>query len=123
MALGEQMESDPDDPKDGADEEESGIPALYTYLAQFMDHDLTFGPEGSFQKQRDPDALVDFRTPAFDLDCVYGRGPGDQPYIYDGDKFFAGDSLTGGTAGATDLLRNPKNGRAIIGDPRNDENT
>ena len=44
MALGKQMEASPDDPHDGADEEESGIPALYTYLGQFIDHDLTFGP-------------------------------------------------------------------------------
>ena len=26
--------------------------------------------------------LVDFRTPRFDLDNVYGRGPADQPYLY-----------------------------------------
>ena len=67
-----------DAPKDGADEEESGIPSLYTYLGQFIDHDITFDPTSSLQKQNDPDALVDFRTPAFDLDNVYGRGPDDQ---------------------------------------------
>jgi hypothetical protein len=27
-------------------------------------------------------ALVDFRTPRFDLDNLYGRGPDDQPYMY-----------------------------------------
>lgn len=70
------MISDFDPPKDGPDDEESGIPALYTYLGQFIDHDLTFDPDGSFQKQKDPDATTDFRTPAFDLDNVYGRGPG-----------------------------------------------
>jgi len=84
-ALGKAMAAAPDAPKDGTDEEESGIPALYTYLGQFIDHDLTFDPASSLQKQNDPDALVDYRTPAFDLDCVYGRGPGDQPYLYDGD--------------------------------------
>jgi hypothetical protein len=126
MALGKHMEADPDPPKDGADEEESGIPALYTYLGQFIDHDLTFGPEGSFQKQRDPDALVDFRTPAFDLDCVYGRGPGDQPYLYqdDGKSFLLGSAIGGGgDPNAVDLPRNSaKPARALIGDPRNDEN-
>lgn len=126
MALGQHMEALPDDPHDGADEEESGIPALYTYLGQFIDHDLTFGPEGSFQQQRDPDALVDFRTPAFDLDCVYGRGPGDQPYLYqdDGKRFLLGTAIGGGgDPHAVDLPRNGATpARALIGDPRNDEN-
>ncbi len=124
-ALGTAMEAPHDNPFDGADPEESAIPSLYTYLGQFIDHDLTFGPEGSFQKQRDPDALVDFRTPAFDLDCVYGRGPGDQPYLYDGDRFLLGNPIGGGgDPNAADLPRNNANpARALIGDPRNDENS
>ena len=85
-------EADPADPKDGKDDEESGIPALYTYLGQFIDHDLTFDPASSLQKQNDPDALVDFRTPAFDLDNIYGRGPADQPYLYDGEMRFCSAS-------------------------------
>src|SRR5262245_9398321 len=87
-ALATEMTSDFDKPFDGKDEEESGIPSLYTYLGQFIDHDLTFDPVSSLAKQNDPDSLVDFRTPAFDLDNVYGRGPDDQPYMYDGDKLF-----------------------------------
>ena len=122
--------ADPADPKDGPDNEESGIPAAYTYLGQFIDHDLTFDPASSLQKQNDPDALVDFRTPRFDLDNVYGRGPDDQPYLYeDGRSFILGSALTGAAANpkAKDLPRsqpnNPKDPRrAIIGDPRNDEN-
>src|SRR5215472_15730014 len=74
--LGDALSADFDPPKDGQDEEESGIPSLYTYLGQFIDHDITFDPASSLQKQNDPDALIDFRTPAFDLDNVYGRGPG-----------------------------------------------
>jgi hypothetical protein len=118
-------EADPADPKDGKDDEESGIPALYTYLGQFIDHDITFDPASSLQKQNDPDALVDFRSPAFDLDNVYGRGPADQPYMYDnGNAFLLGAPLHGGIdPNARDL---PRNGaaiqRALIGDPRNDEN-
>src|SRR5450631_4870932 len=116
-----------DPPKDGADDEESGIPALYTYFGQFIDHDLTFDPDASFQKQKDPDATEDFRTPAFDLDNVYGRGPGDQPYMYDssGLKFLLGGPLQNGTdPNSTDLARNSDNpARALIGDPRNDENS
>src|SRR6516225_11242683 len=115
-----------DPPKDGTDDEESGIPALYTYLSQFIDHDLTFDPSSSLQKQDDPDALTDFRTPAFDLDNIYGRGPNDQPYMYqsDGQTFLLGSALTGGDPKATDLPRNSASpARAVIGDPRNDENT
>src|SRR5262245_10684645 len=119
------MTAEPDPAKDGTDPEESGIPAAYTYFGQFIDHDLTFDPASSLQKQNDPDALVDFRTPRFDLDCVYGRGPDDQPYLYDGrNQFLLGDPLSGGgDPGARDLARNQATPRrALIGDPRNDEN-
>jgi heme peroxidase len=132
--LGTAMVAETDLPKDGPDAEESGIPAAYTYFGQFIDHDLTFDPASSLQRQNDPDALVDFRTPRFDLDSVYGRGPGDQPYLYaDGLRFLTGEALTGSALGqaltAYDLPRsrakavNPNGlARAIIGDPRNDEN-
>src|SRR5436305_10972995 len=110
-------------------EENTGISAGYTYLGQFIDHDITFDPASSLQKQNDPDALVDFRTPRFDLDNVYGRGPDDQPYLYDADgvPILLGRPLTGNPhdAQTRDLPRNspPSGGpkRALIGDPRNDE--
>jgi len=130
--LGKKMVSTKDLPKDGPDAEESGIPGLYTYLGQFVDHDLTFDPASSLQQQNDPDGLVDYRTPKFDLDNVYGRGPDDQPYLYDftngSDKatLLVGKRLTGAPViepPAHDLARNNADPqRAIIGDPRNDEN-
>ena len=130
-ALGKAMTAGIDAPKDGRDDEESGIPALYTYFGQFIDHDITFDPASSLQKQNDPNALIDYRTPALDLDNLYGRGPDDQPYLYTQQpanvlsKFFLeGNAMDGGgDPGAKDLPRNnadPK--RALIGDPRNDEN-
>src|ERR1700728_3642621 len=123
VKLANHMVSPFDPPKDGPDDEESGIPALYTYFGQFIDHDLTFDPDASVQKQNDPEARVDFRAPAFDLDNIYGRGPGDQPYMYDtdGKSLLLGDPLTQGSANARDLQRNAA-ARALIGDPRNDEN-
>src|SRR6266446_3481223 len=124
-ALGTAMTAGFDAPFDGPDPEESGIPALYTYLGQFIDHDITFDPASSLQMQNDPDALVDFRSPAFDLDNVYGRGPDDQPALYNGDDtFLLGDPIFGASdPNARDLPRNNAAvRRALIGDPRNDEN-
>jgi hypothetical protein len=119
----------------GAPAENPDIPSGYTYLGQFVDHDITFDPVSSLQRQNDPDALHNVRTPRFDLDSVYGRGPADQPYLYqDGVKLLLGESVqTNGPAEAAgpDLPRNqPRErngtpvfrGRALTGDPRNDEN-
>lgn len=138
--LAGKMVGPDDNAKDGADPEESGIPALYTYLGQFVDHDLTFDPASSLQQQNDIDGLTDFRTPRFDLDNIYGRGPDDQPYLYfrtsgkAAPKLLLGEPLTGGTKTTPPAADLPRNGgtlhlhhpkqpaRAIIGDPRNDEN-
>jgi hypothetical protein len=119
--LAEAMNGGDTTAQDGHDGEESGIPALYTYFGQFIDHDITFDPVSTLTKSLDPDGLVDFRTPTLNLDNMYGRGPGDQPYMYDGKKFRLGDVLHG--AGVPDAHDLPRfHGRAIIGDPRNDEN-
>lgn len=128
LALSNAMTNGEDEPTSKADPEESDIGAAYTYFGQFIDHDLTFDPSTFNQQKSDPKALVDFRTPRFDLDNVYGRGPGDQPYLYDGPKLTLGQKLF-------TVERNPKardvpraeacfdgTQRAIIGDPRNDEN-
>ena len=121
-------------------EENTGIDAGYTYLGQFIDHDITFDPASSLQKGNDPDGLIDYRSPRLDLDCLYGRGPDDQPYMYtsDGRKFLLGTQLTenGHRSSARDLPRHEwqedtkgqQDGgtrhfsRALIGDKRNDEN-
>jgi hypothetical protein len=115
---------------DGGDGEDSefdnpNIVAGITYLGQFIDHDLTFDPVSKLQRQNDPDALRDFRTPRFDLDSVYGRGPDDEPFIYkpDGIRFRIGKN----EAGEDDLPRTSpdedgESRRALTGDPRNDEN-
>ena len=93
------------------------FPAGYTFFGQFIDHDLTFDPRSSLQRDNDPDNLEDFRSPSFDLDCVYGRGPDDQPYLFSSasgrKKFLLG-------TGDKDLPR--IDDTAIIGDMRNDEN-
>ena len=144
VALGKAMTAEPErddqnpdlpaaEPETSAhlqdDEENAGISAGYTYLGQFIDHDITFDPASSLQQQNDPNGLVDFRTPRLDLDSLYGRGPGDQPYMYVGNKFRLGRALLENTkqTKVRDLPRfddpfNPGAKRALIGDKRNDEN-
>jgi hypothetical protein len=96
------------------------IPAGYTYFGQFVDHDLTFDTASSLDRQNDPDALTNFRSPRFDLDCIYGRGPVDDPFIYDKTADSA-KLLIGHHDDEDDLPRNTQD-TALIGDPRNDEN-
>jgi Animal haem peroxidase len=100
------------------------LPAGYTYFGQFVDHDITFDPVSSLTRQNDPDGLVDFRTPRFDLDSLYGRGPSDQPYLYapDGVHLALGREVPSPASTVGHDLQRDENGRALIGDPRNDEN-
>ena len=100
----------------------SAIPAGYTYFGQFVDHDITFDPASSLMRRNDPGGLLNHRTPRFDLDNVYGRGPSQSPYLYD--KTDPDKMLIGQVAGTKlrDLPRNAQ-GTALIGDMRNDENS
>jgi hypothetical protein len=107
----------------------SAIPAGYTYLGQFVDHDLTFDATSQLRRANDLPGLPNLRTPRLDLDSVYGAGPTDQPYLYEwlgpprdrGVKLLVGHSPGDGDTPIEDLPRNEQ-GRALIGDPRNDEN-
>lgn len=120
--LAEQMIVADDELNDGRDAEENlFVPAGYTYLGQFIDHDLTFDTTSNLDDQAS--TPTNLRTPALDLDCLYGAGPADQPYMYAAD----GAHLLPDERDAKDLLRipadNPDYGRAVIGDKRNDENS
>jgi hypothetical protein len=99
----------------------STLPAGYTYFGQFIDHDITFDPASTLMRRTDPNGLLNFRTPRFDLDNIYGAGADDQPYLYqvDGDRAKLAVGAIEGSA-VPDLPR--FNGRALIGDARNDEN-
>lgn len=98
-----------------------GLPAGYTYFGQFIDHDLTFDPASSLQRRNDVDALVDFRSPRFDLDSIYGSGPADEPFQYVRDSKGLALLVEPNSNGIEDLPRNSQD-VALIGDPRNDEN-
>ena len=114
---------EPDGLPDGPEGENKMLPAGYTYFGQFVDHDITFDPASSLTRLNDPDRLIDFRTPRFDLDNVYGEGPDDEPFMYDQLPERRGQFLIGKVPSSNepDLPRNEQ-GTALIGDPRNDEN-
>jgi Animal haem peroxidase len=137
--LAKQMKGGVDPVTDIPDAEENLLmPAGYTYFGQFIDHDLTFdntsslNPKDNKKKPGDKateKAPSNLRTPRFDLDSLYGDGPDAMPYMYaeDGASLIFKDSFdnqcqTIYDQATQDLLRSP-NGRAIIGDKRNDENS
>jgi len=112
---------------------ESTIPAGYTYLGQFIDHDLTFdrttvmlGTDITVEN------LIEARSPSLDLDSLYGAGPQDpvsakfyaadgvhlKSGAADGDPAFASFDLPRAGTGADDAAKRT----ALIPDPRNDEN-
>src|SRR5918997_3576146 len=109
----------------------SQIPAGYTYLGQFVDHDLTFDKtQVMFGANVTPAQLLQARSPSLDLDSLYGAGPQDpesaQFYEADGLHLKMGKT-TGPVKNGFDLPRgagntNAKKRKAIIPDPRNDEN-
>ncbi len=109
------------------DVENGQLPAGFTYLGQFVDHDITHDASSALERVRHPEARVNFRTPRFDLDSLYGRGPVDSPFLYRRGTSelltgLAKDNNNADVPGQFDLPRNSE-GTALVGDPRNDENT
>ena len=103
---------------------QGGIAAGFTYLGQFIDHDLTFDKSSLMEGvDINPATLLQARSPSLDLDSLYGNGPQDpgsvQFYAPDGVHLKVGAAV-GGPPGS-DLPREPS-GLAIIPDERNDEN-
>ena len=94
--------------------------AGFTFLGQILDHDITFDPTSSLERQVDPEAVNNSRTPALELDNVYGSGRAASPHLYD-QTSPGGIKLLIDAEAPNDLPRNSQN-IAIIGDPRNDEN-
>jgi heme peroxidase len=102
------------------------IPAGFTYLGQFIDHDLTFDKTTvTLGTHISPAALLQARSPSLDLDSLYGAGPGDPEsakfYEADGIHLKVGKSIQPTKVGF-DLPREQGKRKAVIPDPRNDEN-
>ena len=121
---------------------DSNLAAGYTYLGQFIDHDLTLDltPLGQVTPAR-VRHTPNFRTPALDLDHVYGGGPNMSPFLYQKyesdllrgkERFLLGETAKSTVKDAVghphtlcptlnDLPRNSE-GIALVGDSRQDEN-
>jgi hypothetical protein len=112
------------------------IPAGYTYLGQFVDHDLTMDRTVvMLGTDVAPTDLLQGRSPRLDLDSLYGAGPGNPESV----KFYETDGVhlkVGTTIPAENVRAKPGHDlprvgtgaglaakqKALIPDPRNDEN-
>jgi hypothetical protein len=129
-----------------ADAGVSNIPAGFTYFGQFVDHDITFDVSSTLDAETDANTINNMRSPSLDLDSVYGRGPGLDPFLYafptapgippSAIKLQVGTNTPSGPGGPSsngtpggmvpqtnwDVPRVTGTNTAVIGDPRNDEN-
>jgi hypothetical protein len=127
-----------------ADAGVSSIPAGFTYFGQFVDHDITFDVSSTLDAATDANTINNMRSPTLDLDSVYGRGPGLDPFLYvfpasgpaTAIKLHRGTNTPHGPGGPSnngnpsgmaqqtnwDVPRMQGTNTAAIGDPRNDEN-
>lgn len=142
IELGDAMAKSPQEA-----ELDSRLPAGYTYLGQFVDHDLTFDIDARLTTTDElengataPELVVNARSPSLDLDSLYGCGPESESSLPDHRKMYQADGASfrvGNTTRDPDggVLRSFPNdlprganpvgavaSRAIIPDPRNDEN-
>jgi hypothetical protein len=130
---------------------DSPIPAGFTYVGQFVDHDVTLDVSSSLDASTDARTINNMRSPALDLDSLYGSGPALDPFLYvfptSGNltaiRFLLGSNIAtgaGGPGGSSGFggmkvqkdfdvprMNNPldpaaSTNTAVIGDPRNDEN-
>lgn len=145
--LGSMMADSTREPAVGpGDPPNSGIPAGYTYFGQFVDHDITFDISSTLDSLQNANNINNMRSPSLDLDSLYGRGPGLDPFLYQfpsggtpatAIKFQLGTNQNNGPGGSStnstsagmiartnfDVPRaNTPSNTALIGDPRNDEN-
>ena len=70
----------------GANRDNPTHTAGMTFIGQFIDHDLTLDATSPLGGPTTPEATINRRTPAFDLDSVYGSGPFGDPVLYEADR-------------------------------------
>jgi hypothetical protein len=115
-----------DMPTQPAGLESPKIPAAFTFVGQFIDHDLTMNAVDLFNSQTGE--VQNTASPLIDLDSVYGprtilfNAPA-HGTIYNADGSFKLHKKSGTANGHFyDLQRDPTTHKAYISDARNDEN-
>ena len=96
------------------DDNPANVPAFFTYLGQFLDHDMTLDTLPLPTTFVDPTTIPNSRDPRLNLDSVYGGGPEANPELYEADRKHL-------KVNDRDLPRN-LDGSAILVEGRNDEN-
>ena len=102
------------------------IPAAFTFVGQFIDHDLTMNAIDLFEPQTG--SVQNTASPYIDLDSVYGprailSNVPPHGSIFNSDGTFRLEKKVGGSTGHFyDLVRVPLTNKAYISDARNDEN-
>jgi Animal haem peroxidase/TAT (twin-arginine translocation) pathway signal sequence len=110
----------------GANPDNPTMTAGSTFVGQFVDHDITFDQTSTLGVPQNPLISRNTRTPALDLDSVFGGGPGVRPdlYVHHADGS-VGPKLKLGSGGVHEDVPRVPNGdgtyRGLLGDPRNDE--
>jgi len=115
--------------------EQSDVPAGFTYLGQFIAHDMSFDRTCvTLGENVSPARLLQGRSPCLDLDSLYGAGPQDPEsaglYEPDGVHLTMGSTVDALGISGRDGFDLPRGAgsteadirKAVIADERNDEN-
>jgi hypothetical protein len=125
---------DPPGTDRGTRDDSARLPAEYTYLGQFIDHNLDFDETPQPTAPVNASSLTNFESFRFDLNNVFGGGPSVDPQLYASDHTHLllsgtlgtpqadGFPTVAGNHGIFDLARDPVTGEAILVEPRDDEN-
>lgn len=130
VKLGKAMTKEPD-----AGDDPSLPPAGFTFLGQFIAHDMSFdltkGFKPTWMTEKD---ISTGRSPSLDLDNLYDKGPRSNPRLYEKDGVHLKIGSTSSQIIDGDILPSYKNDlpreeseldnprKATIADPRNDDN-
>jgi Animal haem peroxidase len=105
-------------PRPNLNPDNTSLEAGFTYVGQIIDHDITFDQVSNLLGTNDPNGLNSTNSARYDLDSMYGGGPGVSPQFYD--PADPKKLLVARPNGVDDVPRDSE-GRAIIADPRNDQ--
>jgi hypothetical protein len=134
-ATMQNRKADPAGADRGTTDDSATLPAEYTYLGQFVDHNLDFDQTPQPTTDVAAGSLTNYESFRFDLNNVFGGGPSVDPQLYasDGAHLLVSGKLgdpqadgfptvSGTPDGVFDLARDPVTGKATLVEPRDDEN-